>query len=221
MLIEQYHHGDVFSRQVDLAYDSIPPLGLSLRSPIKFIQRSLWWCLGQQYINRKEKFLPFFCNTISSPISSNILQNNTKMLEEQWWEMQYKHEKEQQLLVYLEEAAEAHCIECAAQKTRKEAEAKVREKAKKWRLVEKKKKKRRLKYIQQLQNKVLAKDTILKKRAEESQNTGSKHKEVTLRNKKETWPSKKAKGKKSAKYCMDARVKIEVANPYEKCVYTR
>ena len=62
---KEYHHRDVFSRQVDLVYNSIPLLGLSLWSLIEFIwsfikftQRSLWWCIGQQYINRK-KFLPF------------------------------------------------------------------------------------------------------------------------------------------------------------------
>ena len=32
------YHGDVFSRWVDLAYDSISPLGLNLWSPIEFIQ---------------------------------------------------------------------------------------------------------------------------------------------------------------------------------------
>ena len=35
------YYGNVFSRQVDLAYDSIPPLELSLWSPIKFIQKIL------------------------------------------------------------------------------------------------------------------------------------------------------------------------------------
>ena len=59
----EYHCRDIFSRQVDLAYNSIPLLKLSLQSLIefiqsliKFIQRILWWYLDQQYINRKEKF---------------------------------------------------------------------------------------------------------------------------------------------------------------------
>lgn len=56
----------------------------------------------------------------------------------------------------------------AAQKARKEVEAKIREKAKKQRLVEKKKKKRRLEYIQQLWNEVLAENTALKKGAKGS-----------------------------------------------------
>jgi len=49
-----------------------------------------------------------------------------------------------------------------AQKARKEAKAKVREKAERRSVVEKKKKKKRtLEYIQQLWNKVLEKDTTL------------------------------------------------------------
>ena len=35
---KKYHCRDVFSRWVDLAYDSILLLGLSLQSPIEFIQ---------------------------------------------------------------------------------------------------------------------------------------------------------------------------------------
>ena len=33
----QYHYRDISFEQVDLAYNSIPPLGLSLQSPIEFI----------------------------------------------------------------------------------------------------------------------------------------------------------------------------------------
>ena len=33
-----HHHGDVVFRTGGLAYDSIPPLGLSLRSPIELIR---------------------------------------------------------------------------------------------------------------------------------------------------------------------------------------
>ena len=52
----------------------------------------------------------------------------------------------------MQEAVKACCAECAAQKARREAEAKVKKEAKKQRIVEKKKK---LEYIQQLQNKIL------------------------------------------------------------------
>ena len=48
----------------------------------------------------------------------------------------------------MEEVTEACCIECTAQKTRKTAETKIREKAKKKRLVEEKKK--QLECLQQL-----------------------------------------------------------------------
>jgi len=47
----------------------------------------------------------------------------------------------------LEEAAEAYCIEQAAQKTRKMVKAKVRKKAEKWRLTEKEEKRKQLKYL--------------------------------------------------------------------------
>ena len=55
--------------------------------------------------------------------------------------MQRRHEEEQQLQAYLEEMAEVCCIKYAAQKVWKIVEAKMREKAKKQRIVEKKKKK--------------------------------------------------------------------------------
>ena len=52
--------------------------------------------------------------------------------------------------------------ECVAQKARKEAEAKAREKAEKRKVAEEeKKRKRMLEYIQQLWNKVLEEDIIL------------------------------------------------------------
>ena len=35
-----HHHGDVVFRTGGLTYDSIPSLGLSLRSPIRFIRES-------------------------------------------------------------------------------------------------------------------------------------------------------------------------------------
>ena len=42
---------------------------------------------------------------MSSLAYSNILQNDTEILEKQWQEMQQRHEKKQWLLVQLEEAA--------------------------------------------------------------------------------------------------------------------
>ena len=84
---------------------------------------------------------------MSSLTFSDISLNNTKMLEEQWQEMQQRYEKEQQLLAWLEEAVEAHHVEHVAQKSQKEAKAKVREKAEKRRIVEKEKKKKKLEYI--------------------------------------------------------------------------
>jgi len=59
----------------------------------------------------------------------------------------------------LEEAAEACHIQHVAQKARRIAKAKEREKAEKRRIVEEKKK--RLEYIQQLQNKILVEDATL------------------------------------------------------------
>jgi len=39
---------------------------------------------------------------------SNISQNDTKVLEKQWQEMQQRHEEEEQLLIQLEEVAKLH-----------------------------------------------------------------------------------------------------------------
>jgi len=107
----------------------------------------------------------------------------------------------------LEEAAEVCHIEYAAQKVQKEAEAKAREEAKKRRIVEKKKKKT-LEYLQQLWDEVLVED------AKRSQITESKHKEVTP-------GDKKAKEKQPTRYCRDARIKMEGANPCERYVHAR
>ena len=70
-----------------------------------------------------------------------------------------------------------------AQKARKEVEAKMREKAKKQRITEEKKKKW-MEYLQQLQDKILVKDTVLLEGMESSQVTGTKYKEVILRDEK-------------------------------------
>ena len=68
---------------------------------------------------------------MSSPNPSNISQNNTEILKEQHREMQWRHKKEQQSLFCLQEAVEAYHAEHAAQKARREAEAKAKEDAKK------------------------------------------------------------------------------------------
>jgi len=43
-----------------------------------------------------------------SPALSDISQNNTKILEKQQQKMQWRHEKQQQLLVQLEEVVKLH-----------------------------------------------------------------------------------------------------------------
>ena len=67
---------------------------------------------------------------MSSPAHSDISQNDAEMLEEQCHEMQQWHEEQQQSLLRLQEMAEARCAEHVAQKARREAEAKVKEEAK-------------------------------------------------------------------------------------------
>jgi len=147
---------------------------------------------------------------MSSPAPSNISQNNAELLEEQHCEMQQWHEEEQQLLLQLQEAVEAHCTEHAAQKARREMEAKAKEETEKQRIVEKKKK---LEYIQQLQNEVLEEEAALLERAEGSQIVGSKCKEVTVEDEEKQWPSKKARGKQPGKYCIGTIAKIGGSNP--------
>jgi len=56
---------------------------------------------------------------------------------------------------------------------------KTREKVKKWRLMEKKDKRKWLEYLKQLQDKVFAKNAILLESTETSQVIRSKYKEVT------------------------------------------
>jgi len=68
---------------------------------------------------------------MSSPAPSNISQNNAELLEEQYCEMQRQHEEEQQSLLQLQETVEACCAEHAAQKARRETEAKAKEEAEK------------------------------------------------------------------------------------------
>jgi len=66
---------------------------------------------------------------MSSPAPSDILQNDTEILEKQWQEMQQRHEKEQLLLTQLEEVAKLCRAECVAQKARREVEEKAQEEA--------------------------------------------------------------------------------------------
>ena len=51
---------------------------------------------------------------MSSPVPSNISQNNAEILKEQHCEMQQRYEEEQQSLLHLQEVAEAHHTEHAA-----------------------------------------------------------------------------------------------------------
>jgi len=136
--------------------------------------------------------------------------------------MQQKHEKEQQLLVQLEEAAKLCQTEHAEKKARREAEKKAWKEAKRQRVVEDKKRKRRtMEYLQQLQNKVLEEEATLLEGADKSQVVRSKCKDITARDKEEQQPSKKAREKQPGKYHGDAAVKMGGTNFYERCVSTR
>jgi len=68
---------------------------------------------------------------------------------------------------------------------------------------------------------VLEEEATLSEGDEGSQVMGSKHKEITIRDKEEQWPSKKARGKQPRKYHRGAAVKIGGANSCERCVSTR
>ena len=69
-----------------------------------------------------------------------------------------------------------------AQKARREVEAKAKEETERQRVVkEEERKKRTMEYLQQLWDEVLEEEAALLERAEGSQVTGSKHKEVTAR----------------------------------------
>jgi len=118
----------------------------------------------------------------------------------------------------LQEAAEAHYTDCATQKARREIEAKAKEEAEKRRIVEEKKK---LEYIQQLQDKMIEEEDTLLKKAEGFQVVGSGHKKVAARDKEKQQPSKKARGKQPGKYYRGATVKIRSANPCKRCVSAR
>jgi len=68
---------------------------------------------------------------------------------------------------------------------------------------------------------VLEEEAALLERAEGSLVTGSKCKEVAVRDKEMQWPSKKARGKQPGKYHRGAVVKMGGANLCKRCVYTR
>jgi len=123
---------------------------------------------------------------MSSPAHSDLSQNNAEMLEEQHWEMQWRHEEEQQSLLQLQKAAEARCAERAAQKARRKAEARAKEEAERQRVAEEEeRKKRTVEYLQRLQDKVLEEEAALLEGAEGSQVAGSKCKEVAAGNEEE------------------------------------
>jgi len=155
---------------------------------------------------------------MSSPAHSNLSQNDAEMLEKQRREMQQRHEEEQQSLLQLQKVAEACHAECAAQKARREAEARAKEEAERQRVVEEEeRKKRAVEYLQRLWDEVLEEEAALLEGAEGSQIMGSKHKEVAAGDEKEQWPSKKARGK----YRRGAAVKMGGSISCERCVCAR
>ena len=156
---------------------------------------------------------------MSSPITSNLSQNDAEMLEEQHREMQRQHKEEQRSLLQLQEAAEACRAERAAQKARREVEAKAKEEAERQRVVEEEERKRRMmEYLQRLRDEVLEEEATLLEGAEGFQVVGSKRKEVAAGDEEGQWPSKKARGKQPEKYCGGAAVKMGGSNPCKRCV---
>ena len=138
---------------------------------------------------------------MSSSTHSDLSQNDAEMLEEQCWEMQQWYEKEQQSILQLQEAVEACRAECAAQKARREAEAKAKEEAKRQRVAEEEeRKKRTVEYLQQLWDKVLEEKAALLEGAEGSHVAGSKQKEVAAGDEEMQQPFKKAREKQPGKY---------------------
>ena len=83
---------------------------------------------------------------------------------------------------------------------------------------EEERKKRTREYLQRLQDEMLEEEAALLERAEGSQATGSKRKEVATGDEEEQWPSKKARGKQPGKYRGGAAVKMGGSNPCERCV---
>ena len=129
--------------------------------------------------------------------------------------MQRWHEEEQQSLLWLQKAAEAHHAEHAAQKARREVEARAKEEAERQRVVEEEERKKRIReYLQRLWDEVLEEEATLLERAEGFQVTGSKCKEVAAGDEEEQRPSKKAR----RKYRGGATVKMGGSNPCKRCV---
>jgi len=79
---------------------------------------------------------------MSSPTHFDLSQNDAEMLGEQCREIQRRHEEEQQSLLWLEKAVEARHAEHAAQKARREVEARAKEEAERQRIAEEERKKR-------------------------------------------------------------------------------
>ena len=172
-------------------------------------------------IYKEKYFCLFLYITMLSPIHSNISQNNAKMLEKQWQEIQQRYEKEQWLLIQLEEVAKSCRTKCVAQKARKKAKAKAREEAEKRRIMKEKKKKKKLEYLQQLQNEILAEDAALLKGTEKFQIIGSKYKKVILEDDRNCQSFKKTKGKQPTRYYGNIGVKIGGVNSCKKYVCAR
>ena len=105
---------------------------------------------------------------MSSPIFSDISQNDAEVLKKQQQEMQQRHKEKQQLLVQLEEAVKLRWAECAAQKARREAEEKAREKAERQRVAEEERKRRMIEYLQWLWDEMLEEEATLLEGAEGS-----------------------------------------------------
>ena len=159
---------------------------------------------------------------MSSPIPSDISQNDAEILEKQQQEMQRRHEEQQQLLAQLKEVAKLRRAECMAQKARREAEAKAKEEAERQRVVEEEeRKKRTMEYLQQLRDEVLEEEASLLEGAEGSQVAGSKCKEVTTGDEEEQRLSKKAREKQPGTYCGGPTVKMGGSNPCGRYVCAR
>ena len=127
--------------------------------------------------------------------------------------MQQWHKEEQQFLLQLQEAAEAYHTEHTAQKARREVEAKAKEEAKRQRVVEEEKRKKKMReYLQWLWDKVLEEKTALLEGAKRFRVVRSKQKEVATGDEERQWPFKKAR----KKYHGGAIVKMGGANTCKK-----
>ena len=113
---------------------------------------------------------------------------------------------------------EARHAERVAQKARREAEARAKEKAERQMVAEEEERKKRTrKYLQRLWDEVLEEEAVLLERAEGSQVVGSKRKEIATGDEEEQRPSKKAR----EKYRRGTAVKMGGSNPCERYVCAR